>query len=208
ISGPIDPHLFEQALRTVVTEAETLRVAIVERAGVPCQVIAAPLAWPLPFIDISTEADARAAAEAWMKADLARPVDPTRGPLFAFALFKAAPDRFFWYARYHHVVMDGFAMGLVARRVADLYTRLAAGRETNDDAFGSLTALVEQDAAYRASHQFHDDRQFWRDQVAGGPEPVMLGDRVAGASAGLLRATAQLDAAEANNLRALARAAG
>src|SRR5262249_43437454 len=175
IGGPIEPHLFEQALRTVVTEAETLRVSIVECTGVPCQVIAAPLAWPLPFIDISTEADARAAAEAWMKADLARPIDPTRGPLFAFALFKAAPDRFFWYARYHHIVMDGFAMGLVARRVADLYTRLVAGGEANDDAFGSLAVLVEQDARYRASQQFRDDTQFWRDQLVGGPEPVSLG---------------------------------
>src|SRR5262249_55035507 len=170
--------------------------------------IAAPLAWPLPFIDISTEADARAAAEAWMKADLARPIDPTRGPLFAFALFKAAPDRFFWYARYHHIVMDGFAMGLVARRVADLYTRLVAGREANDDAFGSLAVLVEQDARYRASQHLRDDTQFWRDQLVGGPEPVSLGGPATVTSAGVVRATTHLDAAEANNLRALARAAG
>ena len=36
-------------------------------------------------------------------------------PLFGFALFKAAADHFFWYARYHHVVMDAFGMWLVAR---------------------------------------------------------------------------------------------
>ena len=62
-----------------------------------------------------------------MKADLARPIDPTRGPLFGFALFKASATRFFWYARYHHIVLDGFGMWLVARRVAEVYTALCAG---------------------------------------------------------------------------------
>ena len=63
-----------------------------------------------------------------MRADLAQPIEPTRGPLFAFALFKASSDRFFWYARYHHIVMDGFGMWLVARRVAEIYTRLSRGQ--------------------------------------------------------------------------------
>ena len=37
-------------------------------------------------------------------------------------------DRFFWYARYHHIVMDGYGMWLVARRVAEIYSELCAGR--------------------------------------------------------------------------------
>ena len=47
-----------------------------------------------------------------MKADLAKPVDLLRGPLFRFVLFKAAPARFFWYQRYHHVLIDGFGVVL------------------------------------------------------------------------------------------------
>ena len=66
-----------------------------------------------------------------MNADLSRPIDPMRGPLFGFALFKAAPDRFFWFARYHHITMDGFGMGLVARRLAEVYTPLCIGRSTH-----------------------------------------------------------------------------
>ena len=62
-----------------------------------------------------------------MKADLAQPIDPTRGPLFGFALFKASATRFFWYARYHHIVLDGFGMWLVARRVAEVYTDSVPG---------------------------------------------------------------------------------
>ena len=114
-----------------MAEAQSLRLRFVEQGGEPRQWIGEPPAFPLPIVDVSAETDPRAAAEAWMKADLARPVDPTVEPLFGFAIFKAAGERFFWYARYHHVVMDGYGMWLVARRVAEIYSKLAAGRNSS-----------------------------------------------------------------------------
>src|SRR6266852_2676434 len=84
IDGSVDPILFEEALRRVVVETEALRVQIVERAEGPRQIVGDPPAWSMPVIDVSAEADARAAAESWMKADLARPLEPARGPLVAF----------------------------------------------------------------------------------------------------------------------------
>ena len=188
IHGAIDPPLFEQALRQVVAETDALRVRIVARAGEPRQVVDASPTWAMPFVDLSAETDARTVAEASMKADLARPIDPTRGPLFAFALFKAAADRFYWYARYHHVAMDGFAMGVVARRMAEVYTALCAGRSAAEGVCGPLAVLLEQDAAYRASGQLAQDRQFWRDELAGRPDPG-FGGHASGASDGFLRAT-------------------
>ena len=95
IEGPVVLPLFERALRQVVAEAETLRLQISERDGVPQLIVGEAPAWPLPIIDVSGEPDARAAAENWMQADLAQPVDPVRGPLFGFALFKLSPARFF-----------------------------------------------------------------------------------------------------------------
>ena len=100
IEGFVDPLLFERALREVVVETEALRVQFIEDAEGPRQIIDDSPAWSMPLIDVSVETDARVAAESWMKTDLARPIDPTRGPLFGYALFKASADRFFWYARY------------------------------------------------------------------------------------------------------------
>jgi len=118
IDGAIVLPLFERALRRVVSEAQSLRLEFSEQAGEPRQFIGEPTAWSLPIIDVSTEPDPRAAAETWMQADLAQPIDPVLGPLFGFALFKASAKRFFWYARYHHIVSDAFGMWLIARRVA------------------------------------------------------------------------------------------
>ncbi len=174
IHGSLDPLLFEQALRAVVNETDALRLQIINHSDGPLQVIRAASSWTMPFMDVSEEADPRAVAESWMQADLARPVEPTRSPLFGYALFKASANRFFWYARYHHIIMDAFGMWLIARRVANIYTELADGRTTNDGSFGSVAVLLEQDAIYRASKQFAVDRQFWADYLDGRPEAASL----------------------------------
>jgi len=51
-----------------------LRIRLVERAGEPWQIIAAPAEWSLPFFDVSGEADPTAALS-WMSADLQRPTE-------------------------------------------------------------------------------------------------------------------------------------
>ena len=141
-----------------------------------------------------------------MKADLARPIDPMVGPLFGFALFKASATRFFWYARYHHIVLDGFGMWLVARRVAEVYTALCAGEPSQGDAFGSLSDLLNEDVAYRASGQLDEDRHYWREALAARPEPgsLTLSSRPSSKPGSFLRATAYVPSSCEIALRTLA----
>src|SRR5437588_2991967 len=154
IRGHISLAVFEQALRRSVVEAETLHLRFSEQAELPGQRVGSHTAWSLPVIDLSGERDPRRVAEAWMQADLARPIGLTEGPLFRFALFKASADRFFWYKRYHHIVMDGLSMWLLARRVAHLYTSLEGSNCSPELAFGSVELLLAADATYRASEKF------------------------------------------------------
>ena len=151
IAGPIDAPLFELALRKVVAETEALCVRFANGADGPRQVIGPPPDWAMSFIDVSAATNPQAAAEQWMKADLAKPIDLIQGPFLTYALFKAAADRYFWYARYHHIVMDGYSFALVARRVASVYTALISETAPDASTFGSLTLLLEDAAAYRAS---------------------------------------------------------
>ncbi|MGP0058429.1 MAG: amino acid adenylation domain-containing protein [Beijerinckiaceae bacterium] len=204
IHGAIDPVLFETALRRVVTETEALCVRFVER-DVPRQRIVTPPDWCMTYEDVSSEADPIAAAGAWMCADLAQTIDLSHGPFFAFALFKAAPEEFLWYARYHHVVMDAFGASLIAHRVADVYSALNSGSDVDCRPFGSLAALVEEDAAYRASTHFESDRRFWLDLMSGCPEPLSLSNGPSPAPAQFLRQTTYLPSATVVQLQHFAR---
>src|SRR5262249_15971854 len=124
------------------------------------------------------------------------------------ALLKGADDRFYWYGRYHHIVMDAFGMWLVARRVANVYTQLTIGRTTHDGSFDSLPVLLEEDAVYRASEQFAQDRRYWIDYLADRPEPVTLRGRTSSDSRGFLRNTAYLPHGGADDLRSIAHRTG
>jgi hypothetical protein len=57
ICGSVDPILFEQALQRVITEAEALRLKIIDHVDGPRQIIAPPSAWSMPIIDVSAEPD-------------------------------------------------------------------------------------------------------------------------------------------------------
>ena len=208
IHGPIDPTLLERALQLLISETDTLRVRISEDAVEPRQVVTPPPAWSLSIIDVSGEIDPRITAEAWMRSDLGEPIDLARELLFAFALFKAARDRFFWYARYHHVIMDAYGMWLVARRVAQLYGKLCADHDTRIGSFGSLTALLDADAAYRGSERLIQDQKYWRDYLTGQPNFSKLTTRTASPSNDLIRQTACLPVSTSNRLRVLAKQMG
>ena len=209
IHGAIDPALFVAALRQTADEADTVRVRLIERKDEgPHQIIRRSFDGELPLIDVSGEPDPRAAAERWMMAELNQPVDLVSSPLWASALFKAAPDHFFWYHRSHHIIMDGFTGGLFARRVASVYSALAEGRQPDACPFGPLSLLVEEEEAYRGSARFSRDRQYWMERFADRPEPLSLAKRRSPNLGGLHRQTAHLDAEAVTAMRAVAQKMG
>src|SRR6185436_14420771 len=208
IGGPVDATLFEVALRQVVAETEALHVRFVSNADMPGQIIGPAPDWSMSLVDVSGAPDPQAAAERWMRADLAKPVDLTCGPLFGYALLKAAADRFFWYSRYHHIVMDGFGFALVARRVADVYSSLVAGRAAEPGTFGPLAPLLEDEAGYRRSQRFEQDRQFWIDYLADVQEPASLGESGRPAAHGFIRHSGLLPFSRIQHLHSVAYRAG
>ncbi|MCL2384540.1 MAG: condensation domain-containing protein, partial [Alphaproteobacteria bacterium] len=66
VRGPVDPHLFEKALRAAVTEIDGLHLHFIETEDGPRQYCGTNADWPMPFFDVSGEADPHAAAIAWM----------------------------------------------------------------------------------------------------------------------------------------------
>ncbi|MEC1667414.1 non-ribosomal peptide synthetase [Bacillus mojavensis] len=205
INGPIDISLFEKALRHVIKEAESLHVRFGEDMDGPWQMMNPSPDVQLHVIDVSSEPNPEKTALNWMKADLAKPVDLQHDPLFREALFKAGPQRFFWYQRIHHIAIDGFGFSLIAQRVAQAYTALAGGRSADDRSFGSLQDILAEDAEYRSSDTYEEDRQFWLNRFADRPEVVSLAERAPRTSKSFLRQTAYLPPSDVNALKEAAR---
>ncbi|WP_086566081.1 amino acid adenylation domain-containing protein [Streptomyces alboverticillatus] len=207
IDGPLDEELFERALRQTVQEAETLALVATPGDGDPAQCVEPGAVPALRRLDLRTAERPDEEAEAWMRADLGRPVDLTEGPLVTHALIRLADDRHWWYQRVHHFAVDAYALTLIGRRLAETYTALAAGTTPPENPFGTLRELVEDEAEYTAGERHAADRDFWRERFADRPEPVSLSDRPAAAAGAVLRHGGELPAGSLTRLESAARAA-
>ncbi|MFB7476773.1 amino acid adenylation domain-containing protein [Kitasatospora sp. NPDC056184] len=210
ITGPLDAELFETALRRAVGEADALAAVVVTDDGgseAPHQRLTPDRPWPLHHLDLRTDADPEATSEAWMRADLARPVDLAEGPLFTQALIRLADERHWWYQRVHHLAVDAYALTLLTGRVSELYTALAAGTRPTDRTFATPAEVAAEEAAYRASRDHAADREYWRARLEGADAPATLPGGTPAGPAGLPRLAAELPAGTLARLEAAAKAA-
>src|SRR5262245_60432135 len=65
IAGPVDPALFETAVRRAVQEAEVLHARFVSGVDGPRQLLGQEQEWSLHLVDLSGAPDPWAAAQAW-----------------------------------------------------------------------------------------------------------------------------------------------
>ncbi|WP_371516856.1 amino acid adenylation domain-containing protein [Kitasatospora sp. NBC_01300] len=209
LHGAIDRRVFETAMRQAVAEAVPMHAVFVEEDGEPRQCVTPFSDWEFPVLDVCGEPDPAAAALAWMRADLSRRMDLSRGPLFSYALFGLGPDRSFWYLSAHHAVADGHTGALIAQRVSELYAAMTAGLPLPAGRYGAIRKMLADDADYQASDRGAADRAYWTTRFADGPEVATLASQPPGgpAAQGQASHTGSLSVAETEQLKAAARSA-
>lgn len=173
VLGPIDPTLFEKALRRVVAETDALRLRFVNTDDGPRQYVIPELDWPLPIVDLSGAVEPRADARCWMNAAMAKGIDVTVDRPFDYALLRIAPDRFIWYTRYHHLCLDASGVAMVVKRAAAHYSALVTGQDQQQASPPSCLELLEVEREYRIK-AWARDRDYWLSQLASRPARVTL----------------------------------
>ncbi len=206
IEGAVDPAVFEAAVQQALAEAEGMHVRFAYGEDGPVQT-PVECTTALSFADVSDSADPRAAAEELMWRQMRVPVDLERDGLYTCTLFRVAADRYFWFQRGHHIVCDGYSSSLFAGRVADIYTAMTKGADFSDGAFGPISSLLDDDAAYRASEQFAEDRAYWLERMAQSSDVLGLADQTAQPAHTFLRETIEVGESVRDSLQALARSA-
>ena len=140
-----------------------------------------------------------------MRADLQRPVDLASGDQLATsALFRIGEHRWWWYQRIHHVAIDGYGFSILLRRVAEVYSALAAGEQPQPNPFGPLRSLLEAERSYRESEKCEKDEKFWHDQLADWPDAGSLAGRIQRTARGFRRQTGELPGSTVRLLEAAA----
>ena len=186
--GPLRPARLARALDAVVARHEALRTTFPEsaaRGGEPVQRIAPPPpvgpGVPLPVVDLTALPEARRAPAALVlaAAESRRPFDLAAGPLLRALLVRSAPDDHLFLVNQHHIVSDGWSLGVFVAELAAGYG--STGHGGRDEALPPLPVQYADYAAWQrewlAGEALDRRLAFWRGHLAGVPPIELPTDR-------------------------------
>ncbi|MEX3018944.1 enterobactin non-ribosomal peptide synthetase EntF [Kluyvera sp. STS39-E] len=176
LNGDIDGDLLARAIAAGMMQADTLRMRFAEDNGDVWQWVdeSAVIAEP-PRYDLRHHADPQQAALTQMQADLAQNSRVDSGnPLFCHQLFRIDDNRWFWYQRYHHLLVDGFSFPAITRQISLIYQAWRRGEATPESAFTPFAEVVQEYQRYRESEACLRDKAFWAEQRKALPSPASL----------------------------------
>ncbi|MBW8873677.1 MAG: non-ribosomal peptide synthase/polyketide synthase [Acidobacteria bacterium] len=175
--GPLDVATFGRCLDELVARHETLRTTFRVANGQPVQAIAPPAPCPLPVIDLRALPAAARDAESrrLVRQQIERPFDLSRGPLLRVALERLAADEHLLVLAMHHIVSDGWSMGIFVREAIALYRAFTTGAPS------PLPPLPLQFADFAgwqrrwlSGSALQAQLAYWRRQLGDDPPPLEL----------------------------------
>ncbi|MDE9657954.1 enterobactin non-ribosomal peptide synthetase EntF [Citrobacter braakii] len=179
LTGELDAPLLAKAVVAGLEQADTLRMRFSEDNGEVWQWVDSALAFAPPeIIDLREKSDPHAAARALMQADMQQDIraDGTK-PLVFHLLIQVGEKRWYWYQRYHHLLVDGFSFPAITRQIAAIYRAWLHGESTPESPFTPFSEVVEEYQQYRQSDAWQRDGAFWTEQRKQLPPPASLSNK-------------------------------
>jgi hypothetical protein len=177
LSGTLKVAPLSESLNELVRRHEILRTTFREVNGEPDQVISPTAKAALPLISLrKLPAEVREIeAQRLAAAEVRAPFSLSAGPLFRANLLQLDRDEYILLFSMHHIVSDGWSMGVLVKEVAALYEAFAVGKAS------PLKELLLQYADFAAwqrggmqSERLATQLSYWQKQLADLPSPLEL----------------------------------
>jgi amino acid adenylation domain-containing protein/non-ribosomal peptide synthase protein (TIGR01720 family) len=163
LRGPLDEKALRTSLSGLVARHEALRTTFAEHDGHARQIVHPPYPVDLPLDDLT---GARDRLDALVEREAAIPFDLSTGPLLRARLVRLAGDEHVLVLAVHHIVTDGWSVGVLGRDLGELY---AAAREDRAPRLPRLPVRYADHAAWQRARTGQADRQlaYWLDTLDG-----------------------------------------
>ncbi|HSF42721.1 MAG TPA: amino acid adenylation domain-containing protein [Thermoanaerobaculia bacterium] len=177
LTGRLDVEALRLSLEEIVRRHESLRTTFSQEGGSPFQVVSPAARLALPLTDLAAlPALVREAELVRLAGEEARKLfDLEAGPLVRVSLLRLGESEHVLLLAMHHVVADGWSMGILVRELGALYTALSAGSPS------PLPELRVQYADFALWQRERFRREllqaeagWWRQRLAGLPESLDL----------------------------------
>ncbi|MDB5328181.1 MAG: putative linear pentadecapeptide gramicidin synthetase LgrB [Phycisphaerales bacterium] len=172
LNGECSRDLLVRCLSEIVRRHESLRTVFRLAGESPVQIITEPVEFSLPLVDLTNRpsADRENAANQIAIDTAAKPFDLAQGPLFRATLVRLAGDDHVLLLQMHHIISDGWSVGVLHDEFAHLYAAFAAGQPS------PLLPLLNQYADFAAWQRSQPNDpvaasqlSYWTDQLRDAP---------------------------------------
>ncbi len=130
LRGRLDAEALEQSVNEIIGRHEVLRTTFSEIEGQPVQIVRPRLTLSIPFTDLSGLPEFERAEEVRLTAQRVseQPFDFVQGPLVGAALVRLAEEEHLFWFLMHHIISDGWSIGVLVRELSVAYEAFAAGQ--------------------------------------------------------------------------------
>jgi amino acid adenylation domain-containing protein len=180
LSGALDTDALTATLTELVRRHESLRTTFAEVDGQPVQIVNAPAPLAVGVEDLGglEEAEREVRAQALAHEEAQRPFDLRAGAPLRIRLLRLAEQEHVLLLTLHHIITDGWSMGVLVREVAALYRAFAAGQASPlaelEVQYGDFAVWQRE---WMSGEVLEGELDYWRRQLGGG------GDHHGGADA-------------------------
>ncbi|MFM1919729.1 MAG: hypothetical protein RLZZ303_1363 [Candidatus Hydrogenedentota bacterium] len=164
LRGPVRLDHLRAALDTLVARHEPLRSRFYLRDEVP--VMEAAPAVEVPWCEEESLGDDEAAIRAWLTLESRRPFDIAQPPLIRCACLKIAEEDHILCLTLHHLVADGWSVGVLAQEWGEAAAAIAESRAPG---WKPLAVAYPGYAAWlnrRIAEQGDDVDRYWREHLS------------------------------------------
>jgi thioesterase domain-containing protein len=180
LQGALDVDALVRAMNEIVRRHEALRTVLGVVDGVPVQVILPRLSITIPRDDLRDVSDALRAARAQERAteEGRRRFDLAKGPLVRARLLRLEDEEHVLLVTVHHVVSDGWSIGVMTRELGVLYEAFVRGLASPlpelPIQYGDYAVWQEK---WLGGRDLRDQIAYWRRQLADPPTLEVPTDR-------------------------------
>jgi len=177
IKGDLNEEALEQSLKRIVLRHEALRTNFVQREGSPFTVIRDGMNWRLEkqILNRNEGESLESAASRFALDVIDDPFQLETGPLFRAYLLKVAEGEQVLALSIHHIVSDGWSMGVLVREWIENYRALRVGETPRMQELPVQYAdYTEWQRQWLEGGVLERQMQYWRRQLEGAPAVVMF----------------------------------
>ncbi len=170
LSGQLERAALGQALSEIVRRHEVLRTRFESRGGQPLQIVAAAAEQELGLLDLSLLAGAAQEPQVGELAreEAGRGFDLSKGPLLRTTLLRLGEAEHVLLVTMHHIISDGWSVGVMVRELSELYE---AYREGGESGLAELQLQYGDYAIWQREQERAgwgaEQMGYWREQLAG-----------------------------------------